>query len=411
MTLTREDPRPLAPQVRAATLRAVALAAVSVAVYWAVTTYADDAVRFLRSLGLRQRQLQPWQLPVMVVLIAIPVWHLLSALLQLTGVTRRYLVARRWERQLDDPARAADVPPLGSHLITGSRVRVSAAIGGLVVAVLLTLGSIAFAAGAALNRLPFQPSDDAVGYSWLLAVTGLWGIFRCSRGLTVARRAATVERLSSSGPIEVQVRVGERAQQIPALHIDFAGPLRPAPGRGSVGRILYLRLFDNLAGTNRFVQLWRRYGVVHHLRSADQVTAAELKTWSGRVGDLSVFIDNDAELDEFLAASQPIEGPDGYPAGELLCHGSYWKRAVHRLLTEVDYVVLDLTGFTADHGGTAFEVRSAFDVVDVDRLRLTAATSSDQRFLNAQLQHAWSQLAADSPNAGSGVREVTVYVG
>ena len=71
----------------------------------------------------------------------------------------------------------------------------------------------------------------------------------------------------------------------------------------------------------------------------------------------------------------------------------------------------DLTGFTADHGGTAFEVRSAFDLVDVARLKLTASHSSDTRFLNAQLQHAWSQLAADSPNAGTGVREVTVYVG
>ena len=77
----------------------------------------------------------------------------------------------------------------------------------------------------------------------------------------------------------------------------------------------------------------------------------------------------------------------------------------------IDYVVLDLTGFTADHGGTAFEVRSAFDLVDVARLKLTASHSSDTRFLNAQLQHAWSQLAADSPNAGTGVREVTVHVG
>ena len=411
MTLTREDPRPLAPQVRSATLRAVALAVVSVAVYWVVTTYADDAVRFLRSLGLRQRDIQPWQLPAMAVLIAIPVWHVLSALLQLARVTGRYLTARRWERQLDDPARAADVPPLGSHLITGTRVSVATAIGAMVGAVLLTLGSFGFAVGAAFNRLPFQASDDAIGYAWLLAVSGCWAIYRSSKGLAVARRAAKVERLSSSGPAEVALSAGARAAQVPTLHIEFASPLRPAPGRGSVGRILYLRLFDNLAGTNRFVERWRRHGVVHYLRSADQVSADELKTWSGRVGDLSVFIDNDAELDEFLAASQPVEGPDGYPAGELLCHGSYWKRAVQRLLTEVDHVVLDLTGFTADHGGTAFEVRSAFDLVDVARLKLTASHSSDTRFLNAQLQHAWSQLAADSPNAGTGVREVTVYVG
>lgn len=54
--MTREDSRPLRSQVRAEAVRTVVLLAVSVAVYWAVTTYADDAVRLLRSFGLRQRQ-------------------------------------------------------------------------------------------------------------------------------------------------------------------------------------------------------------------------------------------------------------------------------------------------------------------------------------------------------------------
>jgi len=49
--------------------------------------------------------------------------------------------------------------------------------------------------------------------------------------------------------------------------------------------------------------------------------------------------------------------------------------------------------------------------VDVDRLRLTAAAGSDRRYLTAQLQRAWSDLAADSPNAGPGVRQVTVFLG
>lgn len=59
--MTREDPRPLRSQVRAAAVRTVSLLALSVAVYRAVTTYADVAVRLLRSLGLRQRQLEPWR--------------------------------------------------------------------------------------------------------------------------------------------------------------------------------------------------------------------------------------------------------------------------------------------------------------------------------------------------------------
>lgn len=410
MTLTREDPLPLRPMVRSAALRTAFLVVVTLAVFWAVTSYADDVVRFLRELGLRSRQIEPWRLPAMAVLIALPAWHALSAASELAGFGRRLRIARNWERQLDDPQRAAAVPPLGSHLIKASRTTVRTAAGVVVGSVLLTLGSAGFAIGAAYGVLPFQPSEDAVGYSWLMAVVSGWAIVRSSKALGEARRADTVERLSSSGPIEVEQRAGARAQQVPQLTVRYAAALRPAPDR-TVGRILYLRLFDNRAGTDRFVDRWRRYGVVHYLRSADQVTADELKTWSRRVGDLSVFIDNDAELDEFLAATRPQAGPDGYPAGELLCHGSYWKRAVLRLLQVVDFVVLDLTGFHTGHGGTAFEVRSAIDLVDVERLKLTAGPDSDRRFLTAQLQHAWSEMAADSPNAGTGGRTLTVHLG
>lgn len=410
MTLTREDPRPLRPQVRKAALQTAFLMAVTVAVFWAVTSYADDVVRFLRGFGLKSGQIEPWRLPAMAVAIAVPAWHTLSAASELVRLARRYRIARSWERQLDDPQRAALVPPLGSHLIQSRDSSVAAAATTLVSAVVVTLGSAGFSVAAAYGVLPFRPSDDAVGYGWLIAVGAAWTSYRSVGALGAARRAATVERLSSSGPIEVQQHVGARAQQVPQLSVRYTAALRPAPG-GSVGRILYLRLFDNRTGTDRFVDRWRRYGVVHYLRSADQVTADELKTWSRQVGDLSVFIDNDAELDEFLAATRPQPGPDGYPAGELLCHGSYWKRAVQRLLQAVDFVVLDLTGFHTGHGGTAFEVRSAIDLVTVQRLKLTAALDSDRRFLTAQLQHAWSEMAADSPNAGTGARTLTVHLG
>lgn len=411
MTLTREDPRPLRSKVRAEAVRTVVLLAVSVTVYWAVSTYADDAVRLLRSFGLRQRQIEPWRLPVMALLIAIPVWHALSALLRLARLIRRYAAARRWERQLDDPLAAAEVPPLATHLIPGSRISVAAALGMVATSVLITLGAAGFVLGAAYGALPFHPSDDAIGSSWLLTVSGAWGVVRSVRAVGVARRAATVERMSSSGPSEVAVATGPQAEQVPELAVRFSGPLRPDPTAAPVGRILYLRLFDNLAGTERFVQRWRRFAVVHYLRSADQVTADEVRTWSGQVGDFSVFVDNDAELDDLLAQTRPVPGPDGFPAGELLCHGSYWKQAVRRLLTAVDLAVLDLTGYHAGHGGTAFEVQSAFDLVDVARLELTAAAASDRRFLAAQLRYAWSRMGASSPNAGTGSRTVVVHLG
>ena len=411
MTSTREDPRPLLPLMGSAALRTVFFSVLTAAVYWAVTSYADDVVRVLLQLGLRGRQIEPWRLPAMVVLVAVPAWQALSAASELIRVAVRFRTARAWERQLDDPLRAADVPPLDTHLIARTRTTVKAAAGVVAGSVLLTLGAAGFAAAGTSGVLPFRPSDDAIGYGWVVAVAALWAIVRSLKALGNARRAATVERLSSSGPMESEQQAGTQAHQVPQLTVRFAQALRPDPTSSTGARILYLRLFDNLAGTERFVSRWRGYGVVHYLRSADQVSAAELKSWSGQVGDLSVFIDNDAELDEVLSASRPEPGPGGYPAGELLCHGSYWKRAVLRLLQAVDFVVLDLTGFHTGHGGTAFEVRSAIDLVAIDRLKLTAALDSDRRFLAAQLQRAWSEMAADSPNAGGGARTLTVHLG
>ena len=117
---------------------------------------------------------------------------------------------------------------------------------------------------------------------------------------------------------------------MPALTVHLAGPLRPGPvDPDRPLRLLYLRLFDNRAGTEAFVDRWRRFGVVHYLRSADQVTADELKTWSRQVGDLSAFIDNDAELDDFLAAThpQPGPGPAARPWGEVIART--FKRKGH----------------------------------------------------------------------------------
>lgn len=417
MTLTREDPAALRRPVRQAAWRTAGYLALTGAVGWAVLTYGGMAVTFVRELGVRGRDVTFWRPWVTLVLVGWPGVFALAALVELVRLVGRYLTARRWERQLADPARAASVPPLEGHLIDRTRTGVGWAVlrlfGWLLACVVL--GGLGYAFATGVVRL------DDPGEAWfglggtLLALLGC--LVGAWRDIRVARRAAVVENLSSSGPAESGVRVrGAVAAVVPTLEVRFAGGLRPGAvdlgvASGRVPHLLYLRLFDNLAGTDAFVKRWRRVGLVHFLRSADQVGADELATWSRQVGDLSVFIDNDAELDEVLHAPAPASGPDGYPAQGLLCHGSYWKRAVTRLLVECDAVFLDLTGYHAGHGGTAFEVQSAFDLIDVGKLRLVAAPGSDQQFLAAQLRYAWSQMVADSPNAGEGTRRVTVYVG
>ncbi len=121
-------------------------------------------------------------------------------------------------------------------------------------------------------------------------------------------------------------------------------------------------------------------------------------------------MDNDDQLDAALAGADRLTRK-GFPVHGLLCHGSYWQRAVTRLLLEVDQVFLDLTGFHPDHRGTAFELQAALDLVDVGRLRLIAGAECDQLFLVAQLRAAWRAMLPGSPNARSGSRTLTLHVG
>lgn len=219
-------------------------------------------------------------------LLLIPGVQAVLALLDLGRLMHRSLVARRWERMLADPERAVEVPPLGGHLIDRTRTGVGWAVLRLFgwLAATAVFGLLGYASWAGWISL------DDPGKTWFaLATTMLLMIgtlIASWRQVLAARPAAVVETLSSSGPAETGVRVrGALATTVPTLDVRFAGALRPgsaaaqpAGASGRVPRLLYLRLFDNLAGTDAFVRRWRRVALVHFLRSADQVSADELAT-------------------------------------------------------------------------------------------------------------------------------------
>jgi len=51
------------------------------------------------------------------------------------------------------------------------------------------------------------------------------------------------------------------------------------------------------------------------------------------------------------------------------------------------------------------------DRYTIDQVILLADPISDRRFLTAQVEAAWAQMADGSPNAGSGSRTIHVAVG
>ena len=98
-----------------------------------------------------------------------------------------------------------------------------------------------------------------------------------------------------------------------------------------------------------------------------------------------------------------------YPVYAPLCHESFWKVAVDIFLNRADVVLLDLSGYHWDNMGTGYELQRVIDHFPIERTILLAdSTHTDRPFLQAQIQRAWSQMAAGSPNAGNEPRRVIV---
>ena len=327
----------------------------------------------------------------------------------------RWRKARRWERMLDDPATAHLVPPLAAHLKSApSAASGFALIGGCILSGTLAVGLITYGALALAGRVPAV--DDAKGedlsgsfVKWgaLLLLFALFLAWRVRRW-RVARR---VEELSSDATLVPRhARPGRRGGAALGGDPRSRRRLRWRRARRRVGRstgldrstseplhILYLRLFDNVAGTTRFTRSpWRRYGYIHLLRSAAQVEAEELEAAEDSGSVASLFISTPEQLDAALARQatgrEDEPRPKGlikswrwtfdhdrgrYPVRALLCHGSFWKAAVDLLLARMDLVALDLAGYRPEHAGTRYELQRVIDRYPIDRV--DPAGRSDER--------------------------------
>ena len=355
---------------------------------------------------------------------------------------RSWLTARRHLRMLKDPQQAALVPPLPTHLgaLEPSAGRAAwNSLGYLLLSAALVTGValMQFDPGSTWNADPFERS-----LVWVVAVvlffSWLYGLFDSFHRWRLASRAARLSRDRALAGIELVEAPTGRASAIPPLEIVFPVPHGPGgrallpvtPEQNVFGRkpwsIAYLRLFANETGLQAFLEgAWRGCGYVHFLRDVDSVSGEELEALDGS----RLFINTRSRLladlegrpsetlpggrREFTGlAAETITVDDrygSYPVYAPLCHESFWKVAIDILLERADVVILDLSGFHWDNLGTGYELQRVVDRVPIERTILLADPShADRPFLEAQIRRAWSQMAADSPNAGERPRRVIV---
>jgi hypothetical protein len=325
----------------------------------------------------------------------------------------------------------------------------------------MTLVFLALAGAALLYRTDrwpdrWRPEVQIPDRAVLIAagVTGLFAILCFVAAIANARRwhtAAAVERLSddpdlaSLAPKVDAEPPGPRAQSIPPLEVRMMkGQKLPKPREGLhrvtadrniIGRrplrIAYLRLFENQPRMRTFVEgAWREFGTVYLLRGAGSVTPAEfrLAKRSGNPGRM--FITSREQFRAVLDAPERGPNPKGryifrsigattirvrdrygsYAVRGLLCHGAFWKAAIDMLLARMDLVVLDLSGFRPQNVGTGYEVQRVIDRFPIEGVVFLADQRSNGKFLTAQLQQSWAQMASGSPNATREPRVAMIVV-
>lgn len=137
--------------------------------------------------------------------------------------------------------------------------------------------------------------------------------------------------------------------------------VKPLP---SNKRLLVLRVFSRDRRGERLLDgleyRWRFIGPIVLIggkdvaeRTIDPAKAANFLR--GRLKD--IFVPDAHELNRQVVAMDETPDPDGrYRINEFFCFDDTWKDAVRMLLDSSDAIVLDLSEFTADRQGTAFEL-------------------------------------------------------
>jgi hypothetical protein len=432
---------PSAPEgrlARRALLRAVPPAVAAIA----VQVCRARLHRGLVQLGTSERDASRIVTWSTVLLAAFAIARILQFLYHLA----RWRRARHWERMLEDPARAARVPPLAAHTdalrhqqMRGGRVQGYAVTVAVVCGLVVTTSIVP--AESSADRTDLTRSQQVgliIATAVALAVAGIIAVQRW-------RRARHAEHLSDDpslgappanwipGTTEigrprhpVREEVGGAA---PALTVTTEAPplttrVRTAMVTSTTNvfaaepwEIVYLRLFDNDDRLREVLQgPWRACGRVLLMRAATSVSEEEIERarrgepmfinsheWLQRVLDADgrpLLAPGKHELTEIAATPVRVSDPFGsYAPLGLLVHGSFWQEALEALLDRADVVLLDLSGYRRENVGTGYEIQRVVDRWPIEHCLFLLDAESDAAFLEAQLRDAWSRMLATSPNA------------
>ena len=114
------------------------------------------------------------------------------------------------------------------------------------------------------------------------------------------------------------------------------------------------------------------------------------------------FLHTEVDVDRRLSQLRAeMEGDAKYPINSVYCYSSAWKGAVERLAPESEVVLMDLRGFSSKNQGCVFELSWIVQRLDLTRIVLLTDASTDHPALENLVHSAWASQPTDSPNASN----------
>jgi hypothetical protein len=172
-------------------------------------------------------------------------------------------------------------------------------------------------------------------------------------------------------------------------------------------RLLLLRVFGSRRRSEKLFDVltarWRYYGSVQMIAGTDLATSQLephefLDFLRGRL--TRYFISNEDQLERRLEQIDLLPDFDRrFRVTEFFCFEDTWRLALRRLIHRCDRVLMDLRGFSSQHGGCVFELQTLINDVPPDRVLLLVDGSTDLPYLHQVLADACTHIVPGSANA------------
>ena len=170
--------------------------------------------------------------------------------------------------------------------------------------------------------------------------------------------------------------------------------------------LLLLRVFS-LAGRSESLfdalsKVWRPRGPMAMIAGPDLATSAiephEFLDYIGGRLDRA-YVQSSHDLEQRIASLDRRRDPDGrFRVNEFFCRSDTWKQTMASLSNQCDAILMDLRSFSATNQGCLFKLEQLVHHVPLQKVLLLVDDTTDNAFLEEQLQEIWSRLDAGSPN-------------